>query len=105
MTDKANPAHYDGDACMRKISTVTGAMPGAIAFCIGQAIKYLWRTDRKTGEPASDDERKALWYLDWIERAGSPRTLNDLERSVIDDLRYIASYTVPEERCQKVQDL
>ena len=105
MTDKTNPAHYDGDACMRKIAEATRDMRGAIAFCIGQAIKYLWRTDRKPGESASDDERKALWYLNWLEASHLGGTLNDLERSVIDDLRYIASYTAPEERLQKVQDL
>lgn len=29
-------------------------------FCIGNAIKYLWRADHKNG---IEDLRKAVWYI------------------------------------------
>lgn len=117
--DKTNPAHYDGDACMRKIALVTRMMPSATAFCVGQAIKYLWRTNRKAGESADDDARKALWYLDWIESKQREDSrvrwwrrwwrrwlyvVNDREQLIIDDLRKIAGMA-PELRREKVQDL
>jgi len=31
-------------------------------FCIGNAVKYLWRADMK-GNPV-EDLRKARWYID-----------------------------------------
>jgi len=63
--DKTNPTYYDGDACMRQIAKVTARMRGASAFCIGQAIKYMWRAGKKTGEAMQDDAGKATWYLEW----------------------------------------
>src|SRR4030095_8573623 len=68
MTDKINPNHYDGDACMRCIANKTQDLRGARAFCIGQAIKYLWRCGRKTGESWDDEVAKALWYLEWLSK-------------------------------------
>ena len=32
-------------------------------FCIGSAIKYLWRAGLKDGETDLDDYRKAIWYI------------------------------------------
>lgn len=44
-------------------------------FCVGNAIKYLWRAGRK-GE-AVEDLEKAKWYLDReIERVKSLRKRN-----------------------------
>lgn len=35
-------------------------------FCLGNAIKYVWRAELKNGV---EDLRKAVWYLNWeIER-------------------------------------
>jgi hypothetical protein len=94
MNDKINPAHYDGDACMHAIAHVTGAMPGATAFCVGQAIKYLWRAGRKASESAEDDARKALWYLDWLEALQREQPKRFVifwrEHTIIDKLREIA---------------
>ncbi len=33
-------------------------------FCIGNAIKYLWRQGAKDGEPSIKDLKKALWYIE-----------------------------------------
>lgn len=32
-------------------------------FCLGAAIKYVWRCGRKPYESAQQDLRKAIWYL------------------------------------------
>jgi hypothetical protein len=33
-----------------------------MSFCIGNAIKYLWRADLKND--AVEDMRKAIWYIE-----------------------------------------
>ena len=42
-------------------------------FCVGNAIKYLWRAGHK-GDDALEDLRKARWYVDReierLEKAG-----------------------------------
>ena len=64
MTDNvSHPAHYTsgGIECI-------DAMKSALTpdefrgYLRGNAVKYLWRYDRK-GEPV-EDLRKAAWYLD-----------------------------------------
>ena len=32
-------------------------------FNVGSAIKYLWRQGLKDGNPATQDIKKAIWYL------------------------------------------
>ncbi len=32
-------------------------------FCIGNAIKYLWRAGLKEGESTERDLKKAIWYI------------------------------------------
>lgn len=32
-------------------------------FCIGNAIKYLWRAGLKDGNSDIDDLKKAVWYI------------------------------------------
>jgi hypothetical protein len=33
-------------------------------FCIGNAIKYLWRAGLKDGNSDVEDLRKAIWYIE-----------------------------------------
>lgn len=59
MTDNVNhPAHYTGHPsgieCIQIVEHY--------GFCIGNAIKYLWRAGLK-GD-AIEDLKKARWYLD-----------------------------------------
>ena len=53
-----HPAHYtdhpSGIECIR--------ITEHLNFCIGNAIKYLWRAGRK-GDPVQD-LRKAVWYIE-----------------------------------------
>ena len=42
-------------------------------FNVGNAIKYLWRAGLKDGADATDDLRKAAWYVQReIDRIGQP---------------------------------
>lgn len=111
--NKINPTHYDGDACMRKIAEVTRGMHGAVAFCIGQAIKYMWRAGRKPGEQVRDDQSKALWYLGWMSsnvnlsddaRDGSEEWCNRAQM-VRGQLEDIIGFAAPELWHEKVMDL
>lgn len=59
QTDNVNhPPHYNehpsGVECIR--------ITEHLNFCIGNAIKYLWRAGRK-GD-AVQDLRKAVWYIE-----------------------------------------
>ena len=71
MIDNVNhPEHYtshpSGIECIR----VTEHM----GFCLGNAIKYIWRADLK--DDAEEDLRKAIWYLEreiWRRRSLAQR--------------------------------
>jgi hypothetical protein len=58
QTDNINPQHYrqhpSGVECIEVTQHCN--------FCIGNAIKYLWRAGLK-GD-AVEDLRKAAWYID-----------------------------------------
>lgn len=58
MTDNVNnPKHYNSHPSGIECITVVEHMN----FNIGNAIKYLWRTDHKNG---LEDLKKARWYID-----------------------------------------
>lgn len=103
MNDKINPAHYDGDACMRCIANKTEDMRGARAFCVGQAIKYLWRAGRKANESGADDCRKAMWYLDWLGK--NDPNMPQRVRIMINQIRNIVGYAAPELWREKLEGL
>jgi hypothetical protein len=59
------PAHYtSGD--IECADAVTAALHGeqdaTVAWCRGNAIKYLWRSGKK--DDAVQDLRKAIWYIE-----------------------------------------
>ncbi len=64
-----SPTHYNqGDIeCIDAIRSALGT-EGFLAYCRGNAIKYLWRAGLK-GE-ASEDLAKAKKYLEFIEEKG-----------------------------------
>jgi hypothetical protein len=63
MGDPINPDHYkQGDIeCIDAIKAALGP-DGFKAYCRGNVIKYLWRSNWK-GQ-STEDYRKALWYCD-----------------------------------------
>jgi len=58
MTDSVNhPEHYTQHPSGIECIQITEHM----GFCVGNAIKYLWRHEQKGGV---EDLKKARWYLD-----------------------------------------
>lgn len=58
MSDNVNnPKHYNSHPSGVECITVTEHMN----FNVGNAMKYLWRSDHKNG---LEDLRKARWYVD-----------------------------------------
>jgi hypothetical protein len=51
------PAHYTRHPSGVECIAITEHM----GFCLGNAIKYIWRADLKNGV---EDLRKARWYID-----------------------------------------
>jgi len=44
-----------------------------MGFCLGNAVKYIWRAGIKSDDPITD-LRKAIWYLEReIARLGAKR--------------------------------
>lgn len=58
--DKINPKHY-AELTPQPIDVIEG---WGLGFCLGNAVKYISRAGRKTGEDIITDLKKARWYLD-----------------------------------------
>lgn len=59
MADNVDhPLHYNASPSGVECITIVEHMP----FCVGSAIKYLWRAGHK-GD-AIEDLRKAKWYVE-----------------------------------------
>ena len=52
------PKHYTGHPSGVECISITEHMN----FCLGNAVKYIWRADLK--HDAIEDLKKAKWYLD-----------------------------------------
>ena len=51
-----HPPHYTAHPSGIECIQITEHM----GFCLGNAVKYIWRADLKGG---SEDLKKAIWYL------------------------------------------
>jgi hypothetical protein len=77
VTDAVNPDYYkknpSGVECIQVAQHTS--------FCIGNAMKYLWRAGLKGSETEIKDLRKAAWYIHQeIERLGGGKNpLKDQE--------------------------
>lgn len=62
-----HPSHYTqgGIECIDCIKSATVGKVGIEAFCVGNAIKYLFRYEEKNG---IEDVKKARWYIDRLIR-------------------------------------
>lgn len=63
MSDPINhPVHYNSSPshceCGRKIECID--VTRHMGFALGNAIKYIWRSEHKNG---LEDIKKAVWYL------------------------------------------
>jgi hypothetical protein len=82
-----HPPHYNSHPSGIEQIEVTGHMN----FCLGNAVKYIWRCDDK--DDAIQDLQKAIFYLKWeIKRRGGEtnkeeglREPNEHEHKACDD--------------------
>ena len=51
-----HPPHYTNHPSGIEAIQITEYM----GFCLGNALKYIWRADMKNG---NEDLKKAIWYL------------------------------------------
>jgi hypothetical protein len=58
-TDAVNPRHYREHPSGVECIAITEHM----GFCLGNAVKYIWRAGLKSENP-TEDLRKAIWYLE-----------------------------------------
>ena len=67
IEDNVNhPQHYiapNGIECIQAIEAALGNK-GTIAYCKGNALKYIFRSDKKGKE--KEDIQKAMWYLQYV---------------------------------------
>lgn len=54
------PAHYTAHPSGIECIQITEHMD----FCLGNAMKYLWRAGQKDGHPTTQELRKAIWYVE-----------------------------------------
>lgn len=54
------PKHYNTHPSGIECIQITEHMN----FCLGNALKYLWRSGQKSGESSVDDLKKAIWYIE-----------------------------------------
>jgi hypothetical protein len=57
VSDPINPPHYTDHPSGVECIQITEHMN----FCLGNAIKYIWRSDLKAD--AIEDLQKAVWYI------------------------------------------
>lgn len=55
-----HPPHYKAHPSGVECIQITEWM----GFCVGNAMKYLWRAGLKEGSSQLDDLRKTRWYVD-----------------------------------------
>jgi hypothetical protein len=53
------PSHYTSHSSGVECIEIAQGMP----FCLGNALKYVWRAGKKDPEAATEDVKKAIWYL------------------------------------------
>ncbi len=59
--NKTEPAHYGGAGNVYEAIKVIEAW--GLGFSLGNAVKYVARAGKKSGESELDDLKKAAWYL------------------------------------------
>ena len=66
MDNVNSPSHYAEHCSVECIDMIRLALgtEGFMAYCLGNAIKYLWRYKYKGGK---EDVMKANKYIDWMQ--------------------------------------
>jgi len=57
-----HPSHYNGQFQMKPAECIN--LTQWLTFCLGNAVKYIWRCGNKnTEDHGYEDFKKAIWYL------------------------------------------
>ena len=84
MVDKVNfPPHYRAHPSGVECIQITEHM----SFCLGNAIKYIWRAGVKSSDPV-EDLSKAVWYLN--------REIAKIEKNQEERVRKLVRYEYTE---------
>jgi hypothetical protein len=68
MNDPVNhPSHYTSSAakcglCEEPIECID--VTEHMGFCLGNAVKYIWRAGLKSEDKTIQDLEKAIWYIE-----------------------------------------
>ena len=77
MNDIINhPSHYNSNLahceCGRKIECID--ITRNFDFVLGNALKYIWRSEHKNG---AEDIQKAIWYLNYHLKKLPPKPVDN----------------------------
>ena len=59
-SDAINPDHYQSDPSGVQCIEISENW----SFCLGNALKYMWRSGKKDGSKNIEDLQKAIWYIE-----------------------------------------
>ena len=75
-TDIVNhPAHYESQAIVIQPIDLYEKLP----FCLGNALKYVFRAGHKDGSSELEDLKKALWYLERYKKSSGALAMDEYE--------------------------
>lgn len=60
MGDAINPDHYQSDPSGVQCIEISENW----SFCMGNALKYMWRSGKKDSSKNIEDLQKAIWYIE-----------------------------------------
>ena len=63
QTQINHPDYYQLDGGLETIDVIDSLGLGK-GFALGNAIKYIFRAGKKTGNTTQEDVKKAIWYLE-----------------------------------------
>ena len=60
LGDAINPSHYQSDPSGVQCIEISENW----SFCLGNALKYMWRSGKKDSSKNIEDLQKAIWYIE-----------------------------------------
>lgn len=95
MNDNVNhPIHYTqgGIECIECIKSATVSKTGIEAFCVGNAIKYLFRYENKNG---LEDVKKAQFYINRLIQELETKQTESLNAQILETKAKEYMYNYP----------
>ena len=90
-----HPAHYTqgGIECIEALKAATVGKTGIEAVCVANAIKYLWRFEKKNG---LEDVKKAQWYINRLIQELEAKQAENLNAQILESKvkEYMHKYPV-----------